>query len=121
MQPGEKYWRFQKFDRKKYSEVNDALKELTHLTAREWAIARLCADFKDRGRSQMTWIGENLPELVPFMEGKYQRQDVSSAQSAFKRKVVRSGTTFLCILLGADYARRNARIRPDHRPQHQRC
>jgi len=94
MQPGEKYWRFQKFDRKKYSEVNDALKELTHLTAREWAIARLCADFKDRGRSQMTWIGENLPELVPFMEGKYQRQDVSSAQAAFKRKVVRSGTTF---------------------------
>ena len=92
--PAEKYWRFQKFDRKKYSEVNDALKELTHLTAREWAIARLCADFKDRGRSQMTWIGENLPELVPFMEGKYQRQDVSSAQAAFKRKVVRSGTTF---------------------------
>ena len=88
-----KYWRF-KFDRKKYSEVNDALKELTHLTAREWAIARLCADFKDHGRSQMTWIGENLPELVPFMEGKYQRQDVSSAQAAFKRKVVRSGTTF---------------------------
>ncbi|OPY30840.1 MAG: hypothetical protein A4E28_00096 [Methanocella sp. PtaU1.Bin125] len=26
MQPGEKYWRFQKFDRMKYSEVNDALK-----------------------------------------------------------------------------------------------
>ena len=59
---GEKYWRFQKFDRKKYTEVNDTLKELTHLTAREWAIARLCADFKDRGRSQMTWIGENLPD-----------------------------------------------------------
>ncbi len=31
MQPGEKYWRFQKFDRKQYSEVNDALKELTEL------------------------------------------------------------------------------------------
>jgi len=90
----EKYWRFQKFDRKKYSEVNGALKELTHLTAREWAIARLCADFKDRGRSQMTWIGANLPELVPFMEGKYERQDVSSAAAAFKRKVLRSGTTF---------------------------
>ena len=90
----EKYWRFQKFDRMKYTEVNDALKKMTHLTAREWAIARLCADFKDRSRSQMTWIGENLPELVPFMDGKYQRQDVSSAQAAFKRKVVRSGTTF---------------------------
>ena len=64
MQPGEKYWRFQKFDRKKYAEVNDALKELTHLTAREWAIARLCADFKaDDGKVPMTWIGEHLPEL----------------------------------------------------------
>ena len=94
MQHGEKYWRFQKFDRKKYAEVNDTLKELTHLTAREWAIARLCADFKDRGRSQMTWIGENLPELVPFMNEKYARQDVSSAEAAFKRKVIRSGTTF---------------------------
>lgn len=90
----EKYWRFQKFDRKKYTEVNDTLKQLTHLTAREWAIARLCADFKDRGRSQMTWIGENLPELVPFMNEAYSRQDVASAEAAFKRKVVRSGTTF---------------------------
>ncbi|CAJ36104.1 DUF5806 family protein [Methanocella arvoryzae] len=90
----EKYWRFQKFDRKKYTEVNDTLKKLTHLTAREWAIARLCSDFKDRGRSQMTWIGENLPELVPFMNEKYARQDVASAEAAFKRKVVRSGTTF---------------------------
>jgi len=90
----EKYWRFQKFDRIKYTEVNDSLKKLTHLTAREWAIARLCADFKDNGRSQMTWIGENLPELVPFMNEKYARQDVSSAEAAFKRKVVRSGTTF---------------------------
>lgn len=91
---GEKYWRFQKFDRKQYEEVNDTLKELTHLTAREWAIARLCADFKDRGRSQMTWIGKNLPELVPFMNEPYERQDVASAEAAFKRKVVRSGTTF---------------------------
>ncbi|HMK45241.1 MAG TPA: DUF5806 family protein [Methanocella sp.] len=90
----EKYWRFQKFDRLKYTEVNDSLKKLTHLTAREWAIARLCADFKSNGRSQMTWIGENLPDLVPFMNEKYARQDVSSAEAAFKRKVVRSGTTF---------------------------
>ena len=74
--------------------MNDALKELTHLTAREWAIARLCADFTDRGRAPMTWIGENLPRLVPFMAGKYARQDVASAEAAFKRKVVRSGTTF---------------------------
>ncbi|MCD1294588.1 hypothetical protein CUJ83_06175 [Methanocella sp. CWC-04] len=89
-----KYSRFQKFDKKTYEEVNDALKSKTHLTAREWAIARLCADFKDHGRSQMTWIGENLPELVPFMNEPYERQDVASAEAAFKRKVLRSGTTF---------------------------
>lgn len=89
-----KYAHFQKFNKRTYEEVNDALKARTHLTAREWAIARLCADFKDRdGRSQMTWIGEHLPELVPFMEEPYQRQDVSSAAAAFKRKVARSGTT----------------------------
>lgn len=92
--PG-KYERFQKFNKQSYEEVNDTLKARTHLTAREWAVARLCADFKDNdGRSQMTWIGEHLPELIPFMDQPYERQDVASAQSAFKRKVVRSGTTF---------------------------
>lgn len=90
----QKYARFQKFNKRTYEEVNDVLKARTHLTAREWTIARLCSDFKDaEGRSQMTWIGEHLPELVPFMEDTYQRQDVASAQAAFKRKVTRSGTT----------------------------
>ncbi len=89
-----KYARFQKFDKLSYEQVNDTLKARTHLTAREWVIARLCADFKADGKSQMTWIGEHLPEMVPFMEEPYQRQDVASAEAAFKRKVARSGTTF---------------------------
>ena len=90
----QKYARFQKFNKRTYEEVNDVLKSRTHLTAREWTIARLCSDFKDaEGHSQMTWIGEHLPELVPFMEQPYERQDVASAQAAFKRKVARSGTT----------------------------
>ena len=89
-----KYARFQKFDKLSYGQVNDTLKARTHLTAREWAIARLCADFKADGKAQMTWIGEHLPELVPFMGETYQRQDVASAEAAFKRKVARSGTTF---------------------------
>lgn len=90
-----KYARFQKFNKRSYEEVNDTLKARTHLTAREWVIARLCADFKaGDGRSQMTWIGEHLPELVPFMDEPYERQDVASAEAAFKRKLVRSGTTF---------------------------
>lgn len=92
--PG-KYARFQKFDRQTYVEVNDALKRRTHLTAREWAVARLCADFRaEDGTVPMTWIGEHLPELVPFMGAPYVRQDVASAEAAFRRKVARSGTTF---------------------------
>jgi hypothetical protein len=89
-----KYAHFQKFNKNTYEQVNDALKQRTHLTAREWVIARLCADFKADGKSQMTWIGEHLPELVPFMDKPYERQDVASAEAAFKRKVARSGTTF---------------------------
>ncbi|AFC99503.1 hypothetical protein Mtc_0739 [Methanocella conradii HZ254] len=89
-----KYAHFQKFNKDAYEQVNDALKRRTHLTAREWVVARLCADFKADGKSQMTWIGEHLPELVPFMDKPYRRQDVASAEAAFKRKVVRSGTTF---------------------------
>lgn len=89
-----RYARFQKFNKSSYEQVNDLLKKRTHLTAREWAIARLCADFKVGGKTPMTWIGEHLPELVPFMDEPYGRQDVSSAEAAFKRKVARSGTTF---------------------------
>ncbi|RSD33882.1 MAG: hypothetical protein CI953_1271, partial [Methanohalophilus sp.] len=41
-----------------------------------------------------TWIGENLPDIVPFAESPYSRQEVSNAHSAFKKKIRRSGTTF---------------------------
>ncbi|MDI6640089.1 MAG: DUF5806 family protein [Methanocellales archaeon] len=35
----EKYCKFKKFDKEQYAEVTRFLKERTHLTAREWAIA----------------------------------------------------------------------------------
>jgi len=82
-------------DNKSYSDVTRFLKQTTHLTAREWMIARLCADFKNiSNQSEMTWIGENLPDLVPFMDEPYSRQEVSNAHATFKKKVQRSGTTF---------------------------
>ena len=82
-------------DNKSYSDVTRFLKKTTHLTAREWMIARLCADFKNiSNQSEMTWIGENLPDLVPFMDEPYSRQEVSNAHATFKKKVQRSGTTF---------------------------
>ncbi|MDW7731012.1 MAG: DUF5806 family protein [Methanolobus sp.] len=90
-----KYRKFKKMDNKSYSEVTRFLKETTHLTAREWVTARLCADFKNlSNQSEMTWIGEKLPELVPFMDETYSRQEVSNARASFKKKVQRSGTTF---------------------------
>lgn len=89
-----KYEKFKKLDKKDHSEVTRILKRTTHLTAREWAIARLCADFKNsQGHSEMTWIGERLPELVPFFQESYTRQEVSNARSSFKKKLERSGTT----------------------------
>ena len=90
-----RYQKFKKMDNKSYSDVTRFLKKTTHLTAREWMIARLCADFKNlSNQSEMTWIGENLPDLVPFMDESYSRQEVSNAHATFKKKVRRSGTTF---------------------------
>ncbi|WP_445474920.1 DUF5806 family protein [Methanococcoides methylutens] len=90
-----KYEKFTKLENKSYSDVTRFLKQTTHLTAREWIIARLCADFKNlSNHSEMTWIGQNLPDLVPFVDEPYTRQEVSNAHAAFKHKVQRSGTTF---------------------------
>ncbi|MFC1787299.1 DUF5806 family protein [Halobacteriota archaeon] len=90
----EKYCKFKKFDKEQYADVTRFLKKRTHLTAREWAIARLCADFQHSGISEITRIGAHLPELIPFMNEPYSRQAVSMARSAFKKKVLKSGTTF---------------------------
>ena len=90
----EKYQKFKKVDGATYEKVNAFLRKRTYVTAREWAIARLCADFKTTGGSEMTFIGEHLPELVPFMTDTYTPQAVNQARSAFKRKVKKAGATF---------------------------
>jgi hypothetical protein len=89
------YNRFQKVDRATYERVNDFLRDRTYVTAREWAIARLCADFRTATGVEMTKIGENLPHLVPFMTDTYSPQAVNQARSAFEEKVHMSGATFL--------------------------
>ena len=43
----------------------------------------------------MTKIGENLPELVPFMTDTYSPQAVNQARHAFEEKVSKAGATFL--------------------------
>jgi hypothetical protein len=90
-----RYDRFQKMDRAEYDRVNDFLRDRTYVTAREWAIARLCADFRTETGVEMTKIGENLPELVPFMTDTYTPQAVNQARHSFEEKVRQSGATFL--------------------------
>ena len=90
-----KYDRFQKMDRAEYDRVNEFLRDRTYVTAREWAIARLCADFRTETGVEMTKIGENLPELVPFMTDTYTPQAVNQARAAFEEKVRKAGATFL--------------------------
>jgi len=91
----QKYERFTKMDGAQYERVNDFLRERTYVTAREWAIARLCADFRTETGVEMTKIGENLPELVPFMTDTYTPQAVNQARASFEEKVRKAGATFL--------------------------
>jgi hypothetical protein len=90
-----KYARFKKMDGAEYDRVNEFLRERTYVTAREWAIARLCADFQTETGVEMTKIGENLPELVPFMTDTYTPQAVNQARSSFEEKIRKAGATFL--------------------------
>jgi hypothetical protein len=89
------YERFTKMDGAQYDRVNEFLRDRTYITAREWAIARLCADFRTETGVEMTKIGENLPELVPFMTDTYTPQAVNQARASFEEKVRTAGATFL--------------------------
>lgn len=91
----QRYKRFTKLDKAEYERVNEFLRDRTYITAREWAIARLCTDFRTETGIEMTKIGENLPELVPFMTETYSPQAVNQARAAFETKVRKSGATFL--------------------------
>jgi len=89
-----KYRKFKKVDGATYRKVNQFLRKRTYITAREWAIARLCTDFRTRSGAEMTFIGQRLPELVPFMQEPYTPQAVNQARNSFKKKVYKSGATF---------------------------
>jgi hypothetical protein len=89
------YTRFSKIDGATYDRANEFLRDRTYITAREWAIARLCADFRTETGVEMTKIGTNLPELVPFMTDTYSPQAVNQARSSFDEKVRKAGATFL--------------------------
>ena len=89
-----KYKKFKKVDGATYRKVNQFLRKRTYITAREWALARLCTDFRTSGGAEMTFIGQHLPELVPFMEDTYSPQAVNQARNSFKKKVRKASATF---------------------------
>jgi hypothetical protein len=89
-----RYAKFRKVDGAAYEKVNRFLRKHTYITAREWALARLCTDFRTTSGAEMTFIGQHLPELVPFMTEPYSPQAVNQARSSFKKKVRKSGATF---------------------------
>jgi hypothetical protein len=89
------YDRFTKIEGSTYERANEFLRERTYITAREWAIARLCADFRTETGVEMTKIGTHLPELVPFMTDTYTPQAVNQARASFEEKVRTAGATFL--------------------------
>jgi hypothetical protein len=89
-----KYKKFKKVDGATYRKVNMFLRKRTYITAREWALARLCTDFRTSGGAEMTFIGKHLPELVPFMEEPYSPQAVNQARHSFKKKVRKASATF---------------------------
>ena len=89
------YDRFERLENAEYDRVNDFLRDRVDFTAREWAIARLCADFRTKTGVEMTKIGKNLPDLVPFMNDTYTPQAVYQARRSFEEKVRTAGGTFL--------------------------
>jgi hypothetical protein len=89
-----KYKKFKKVEGATYRKVNQFLRKRTYITAREWALARLCTDFRTSGGAEMTFIGNHLPELVPFMEDTYSPQAVNQARNSFKKKVRKASATF---------------------------
>jgi hypothetical protein len=90
-----RYQRFEKIEGASYERANGFLRDRTHITAREWAIARLCTDFRTATGVEMTKIGENLPRLVPFMTDTYSPQAVNQARASFEEKIRKAGATFL--------------------------
>jgi len=94
--------RYTHTERDKYSRVMKILKKYSMLTPRELVIARLASEFRDPlGRVEMTWIGENIHNMVPFFVDPLSRQNVAVSLSRFRKKIARAGVTmFFPVLAG---------------------
>lgn len=99
-----KYERYKRIDSVEYERINEFLRDHTSITAREWAIACLCRDFNTETGVRMTFIGENLPELVPFMTDTYSPQAVNQARHSFDGKAQEAANTFFYAMLTGRYS-----------------
>ena len=87
--------RFEPLEGADADRVDEFLGDRVAFTAREWAVARLCADFRTGTGVEMTMVGEHLPDLVPFVDEPYTPGAVSSTRRAFREKVREAAATFL--------------------------
>ncbi len=94
--------RYTHTDRDDYTRAMKILKKYSMLTPRELVIARLASEFRDPlGRVEMTWIGENIHNIVPFFVDPLSRQNIAVSLSRFRNKIARAGVTmFFPILAG---------------------
>lgn len=92
-----KFEKYKKIDKDSYGSINDFLKERSLLTTREWMFSEIAIGFRREGDGAvpMTEVGQNLPEIFPFMDEEYSASEVSNAKNSFEKKVERAGVTFL--------------------------
>ena len=75
--------------------MNEFLNGYVDFTAREWAVATLCADFRTGTGVEMTRLGEHLSEMVPFVTEPYMASEVYGARNSFREKTHTAAATFL--------------------------
>lgn len=86
--------RFRKVGDRDYEEVNSFLRSRTFLTAREWAVLRVSQDLRGDGMVPATRVGKELPNVVPFIDEEYSRQNVHNCRQQAYSKTQQAGITF---------------------------
>lgn len=85
--------RFQRLDAVDPDRLNDWIRDKSNITAREWAVARLCADHRTETGIEMTQVGERAPKVVPWIDEPLSASNVGQTRSRIEEKVRRSLTT----------------------------
>lgn len=76
-------------------ETDRLLRDKTHFTAREVAIAQLCSALRTETGVPMGTVGERAPDVAPFFDEPLGRGYVGRLQHRFREKVLMAGVTML--------------------------